>query len=713
MKILRITLPRSRFPWLCVLASSLLFSTVHAQVSPASSSTSAPKKADEAEVVQLNPFTVSETQRSPWNSQQTFSGSRVAENIMDVPINIAIINNDFLQAIGATNITEVLNFAGSGVNQRVSYRDDLSIRGFREAANRDGVTFTGYAKTEFYDIDRIEVIKGPTALVYGNFSSIGGTVNYVTKRPTATSQGDAHFSVGTDGFYSADYTQRGPLTQDARLRYRVTVGGQLYDGYKESEYENNKLFSGSMDWKVNDQLELRFDYGHADSVRRDMNRSLVDPVTRKLAKLPSDFSISANWAQVPVDYDRFRLEAIYQPTKNLTARVLGNSFENNYSYRFPQPTPGLKAAESPNYMTIGQRFLAFDLRDKKQDVQADVTWNLARSGFKNRLTAGWAHVYNNGYQNLMVAPLADIIIAAPFDRRPAKPDPATWSYLIKDAYTRSSGWTTYVQDALTLLDDRLILTAGLRWVPKGATSKGVSTEVPRYGAIYKINEGISLYAGYAESFNPLSGIDILGRPYEDIYGKGKEGGIKFNTFEGRLFGSVTYFDILNDPVVTQVQIVHPQTGQLIFGNIQTAKQTNKGYELDAGTLLTVGPGQLLGYATYYDATPRDASGLRPARVVSRKATLFAKYEFKEGSVTGFSIGAGVSDYGDSIGTGIPIQPAYTLYSGFLGYAFKRWQWQLNLDNLTNVEDAILGSEANFSVHTARPFSAKLTATYRW
>ncbi|MDB6168491.1 MAG: TonB-dependent siderophore receptor [Verrucomicrobia bacterium] len=678
---------------------------------PATTDTS---KLQDSDAVKLSPFTVSETQRSPWNSQQTFSGSRVAENIMDVPINISIITSDFLQTIGATNLTEVLNYAGSGVNQRVSYRDDVSIRGFREQVNRDGIAYTGYGNPGYYDVDRIEVIKGPTALVYGNFSSIGGTVNYVTKRPTATAQGESHLSVGSDSFYSADVTQRGPLTQDGKVRYRVTLGGQYFGGYKNEEYENIRAVSGSLDWSVSKQVEVHFDYAHGDNVRRDFNRSLVDPVTNTLSNLPADFSTSAPWSKVQSTNDRYRIEVIYQPTSNLTARVLGNSFENDYWYRIPQPTPGLKASESPNYVSIGQRFLAFDLKDKKQDVQADITWTVPIADFaKNRLTAGWADVYSSNFQNLLIAPLPDLLISTPFNQRPGEPARSTWAYLLENTTSRSEGWTAYVQDALTLFHDHLILVAGIRDVPSGATSKGVATTVPRYGIVYKVNDGLSLYGGYAKSFSPLSGSDLLGHAYQDIYGEDKEVGIKVNTLGGRLFGSVAYFDILNDPVVTQVQVIDPRTGLLVFGNQQTGKQTNKGFEVDMGTQWDLGPGQLLGFATYYAADPKDVTGLKPARVVSRKATVFVRYEFKTGPAKGFSFGGGMSEFGSQLGTGIAVEPGYTLYSAILGYTVKRWSVAVNFDNITNVKDAILGSEANFSINTERPFSTKVSCSYHW
>src|SRR5687768_13690374 len=85
---------------------------------------------DSDRVVQLDPFTVEESTESSWKSQLTFSVSRVAENTMNVPVNISILTDDFMRDIGAVSLQDVLMYGGSGVNQRVSYRDDISIRGF-------------------------------------------------------------------------------------------------------------------------------------------------------------------------------------------------------------------------------------------------------------------------------------------------------------------------------------------------------------------------------------------------------------------------------------------------------------------------------------------------------------------------------------------------------------------------------------------------------
>jgi iron complex outermembrane receptor protein len=666
-------------------------------------------------VVVLDPYTVSEEKKSPWKAQQTFSGSRVAQNIMDVPVNISIITDQYIKDLGANTLQDVLFYSSSGVNPRVSYRDDISIRGFRETPTRDGLEGTSYSNAPLYDLERIEVIKGPTALVFSNAANLGGTVNYVTKRPTSTNQGDLTIVAGQNQRYGFDVTQRGPINQSGSVRYRVTAGMMQYDGFRELEYENNRLASGGVDWTVTRYLVIRFDGFYTNVTRRDFNRDLVNPSTGRLATfLPSDFTTTADWSKVWTNQYRSRVEAILTPTSNLSFRLLHGTLQNDYGYNVPQPFPGLFAAEAPNFTSIGQRLLNFDLAEHRRDLQLDGTWNVEVGPTTHRLTGGWAHVYADSAQTLFSGVLPNLIISQPISSRPAAPNRTTWTALINNAVSRSEGWSAYVQDSVTFWKDRAIVSAGVRYISKTAVAAGMPAKsLPRYGAVFKITPEISAYYGYAESYRTLTGLDVLGRPLRDIEGSNSEFGLKLDLFGGRLFGAIAHFDMANDPVLTQVQVVDPRTGLTLIGNAQTAKETNKGYEADLGTALDLGPGKLLVLGTLYDADPRNAQGLRPARVARYKATLFSRYELSSGPLKGFSFGGGVSDAGAQNGTGIARQLPWTIYTAVLGYRAAYWSATINIDNLTDVRDAVLGSEASFSVNVARPREAKLSVTYRW
>jgi len=670
---------------------------------------------DEKKVITLDPFTVEDETNSAWKAQKTFSGSRVAENIMDVPVNISIITRDFIKDLGANTLQDVLFYSSSAVNPRVSYRDDVTIRGFREFPTRDGLEGTSYGNNPIYDIERIEIIKGPTALVFSNASNLGGTVNYVTKRPTRKSQGDATLVTGENGRYGFDVTQRGPINSNGSVRYRITGGLLRYDGFRELEYENNRLVSGSLDWEVTKDLMVRFDAFYTNVTRRDFVRYLVDPSTGKLATfLPESFAPTADWAKVWADQYRSRIEAIYTPRSNLSVRLLFGTLQNEYGYNVPQPFPGLIPAQAPNFTSVAQRHLNFDLEETRRDLQLDATWQVDIGPTKHRITGGWAHSYSDSAQSLFAGVLPNLIIGSPVGNRPPASARSTWQALLNNVVARGEGWTAYVQDAMTFWNDRIILSAGVRHVSDTVTPANVpSNNVPRFGAVIKIMPELSAYYGYAESYRPLVGVDVLGRPLRDIVGSNSELGLKLDLFDGRLFGSIAYFDMANDPVLTQIQVTDPNTGLPIFGNVQTAKETNKGYELDIGAVFDLGPGKLLALATLYDADPRNAQGRRPARVARYKGTFFTKYEFTSGPIKRFSIGGGVSDMGAQVGTGIAKQPPWTLYTVLAGYKAERWSVGVNIDNVTNVKDAITGSEASFAVGLARPREAKISVNYRW
>jgi iron complex outermembrane recepter protein len=695
----------------------LFLTETHAQQIAKEESEKEKTSSGDKQIVKLDAFTVTDTSKTGWNSQQTFSGSRVAQNIMDVPVSINIINENYIKALGATSLFDVINYSAASVNSRVSYRDDFTIRGFRESPTLDGISFGSLDKTPLWDIDRIEVVNGPTALVYGNASVLGGTINYVTKRPNQGTKttGDVGLLAGIDGRNGANATVRGPFTKDGKIRYRVTGGYSNYDGFRESEFENYRLISASVDWSIAENFEVRFDAGGHNSHRGDFNRAMVDPATKSLAKLPDAFTTSSEWGYVDYKTFRARMEAIYTPSQNFSARLLLNSFEGTYEYEVAQPYPGLKLAEAPNFLTVGQRYLHYGQKTESRNFQGDINWDLDLGSLKNQVAAGFDQAVNDNLVNspFYVATLADIIIAQPVSARAARPDTTVQSKITaNNRASFSTGWTGYVNDAVTLFNDRLILSAGIRYITKGATTDGKARSVYRYGIVYKPTQNYSIFGSYGESFQPLTGKDILGRPYTDISGQNKEVGVKLNLFDGRIYGTVSYFDTFKDPVVTQVE-VKDSNGNVLYGNVQTAKETNKGFEANLGTSHEVGNGKLMGYLTYYDADPLDAKGNRPARAVAKKSSLFSRYEFTKGSLKGFIIGAGVSNSGESVGTGIPIQPSYTLYTALVGYQAPQWSLMLNVDNLTDEKDAIMGSEANFSVYVARPRDIRLTYSYLW
>ncbi|MBL9216687.1 MAG: TonB-dependent receptor [Opitutaceae bacterium] len=681
------------------------------------------KEDPKEEVLQLNPYTLTGKKVVDWNSQMTFSGSRTAELLLDTPTSISILTGEYLADIGATNLTDIFRFGASGVTQRVSYRDDFTVRGFRQSLLRDGLAVSGSntgALTPVYDVERVEVVKGPTALVFSNYGNLSGTVNYVTKRPTSYATGDASFSVGNYGTYIASVTQRGPLLQNGRIRYRVTGGwqeqsGWLGEGTDRNHYTKNRVISGSVDWTIGDRTELRVDAGHQYFGRRERGSAIINPSTGKVWQGSVDgFSFASNWSYRKGVEERFKAELIHSFSADLTVRAIVNTFYSNSSTMGILTNPGFVAAEAPNYVTIRRQAHHSDTAPIYEFGLVDLTWKQDFGALKNRINAGFQYDHTNTGRNIgsYTATLPDLKLNDPSTFNPPRPLISAWVGT-PASRTEQSGWTAYAQDSVSLLKERLILAVGGRYVSSSITTTGSSTFVPSYGAVFKVTPTVSLYAGASESYTPRTGEDVFGTPLRDTIGESKEVGIKFNALKDRLFGTITYFDILNDPVFRQVQGVHPVTGQVVIGNAQVGKETNEGFEADIGWVQDLGPGALSTYLTYYNAEPLTATGTQPQAAVKEKYTVFAKYGFTQGPLDRFQLGGGASYQGSALGTGFTDSPAFTLYSAYLSYAHGRWKYVVNLDNLTDKRDAILGSEANYLVYLSAPRTFKLTASTSW
>ena len=711
-----------------VLLVTILTGFVPALLNAQQASSTSPGEEEKKEgVLALDPYTISDTRISGWNSQKTFSGRRSAGELLELPTNISILPSDFLKDIGARNILETLNYAASGVTNRVGYREDFTIRGFRQAPLRDGTPYPQLGFTPFYDIERVEIIKGPTALMFGTFGNLSGSINYVTKRPTSYNTGDASFTAGSYGLYAGSVTQRGPLTENGNVRYRVSVGMQYEAGWLGSkkqdnnEYHNNLLYSMSVDWNLTKKLELRFDAGQIEERNRSYALGLADPVT-KLAWSGSanGFSLSSPWSYSNLDTKRIALEAILSVTPEFTVRARHTSYAPTWDYNFVvAQLTNFVPSEFPNYTKINGLYAEkFYYPNHNKDTYLDSAW-IKKFGFgKSQLNVGFQYFDYRFHYSLFDTKLSDIVIAAPVSARDPMPNTLTPSgsgpqTQAAAAAGISGGWTGYIQETLTVLNDRLIFSAGMLYVDPSSNRLGKRSNVPNYGVVYRLTNTISVYGSYGKSFVPRSGFDSFGTPLVNTLGDSKEIGVKFNALQQRFFGTIAYFDISNDPVLTQVQKIHPVTGNLVFGNAQVGKQTNKGFEADIGWVQKIGTNDWSTYATAYSADPLGTDGLQPSRAIKEKYTLFTTYKLKAGALKGFSIGGGATYVGDSPGVGFPTIPAYKLFSGYLSYARDNYSVSVNIDNLANKRGIITGAEAAGSLALAPPRTIKVTVSTKW
>jgi len=685
-------------------------------------------KTEDVDVVTLNPYVLKESNVVGWNSQMTFSGRKSAGELLAIPTSISIITADFIKDIGATNLLGVLEYAGSGVTNRVSYREDFTVRGFRQAPLRDGTPYPNFGFVTMYDIERIEIVKGPTALIFNSFGNISGGVNFVTKEPTAVPTGDVQFTIGNYDTYIASATARGPLNADKSIRYRVTAGQQFNAGWQgkgtaSNNYKNNTLVSGSVDWYATKKFLMRFSAGLQREQGRSYGSGLIDPVTGKVSEISKNgFSLGTEWSYFDLDTERFLIEGIYELSSEITLRARSTSYYTLWDYNQPTAQGSaaqiLNPAEYPNYRTVNSVYAEkFPFRTINVNSYVDATWIKEFGGFKNQLSSGFNYFRNKNNYDLYNTLLAPFVIAAPVRSRPGAPDTLVPSgtgpqVQAAKAVVRNGGWTAYAQDTLTALKGKLIFAAGVLYVTPGTNNQAKKAIVPNYGAVYRLTPGVSIYGSYGESFVPRVGFDAFGTPLVNQKGTSKEIGVKFNAINEHLFGTVAYFDILNDNVLIQVFGVNA-AGQTIFGNKQVGNQTNKGFEADIGWVQTLGPGEWSTYVTAYSADPKNEAGLQPSRAVKTKYTALTKFLFQGGNAKGLEVGFGYSEVGASPGIGFPKIPAYSFVTGFASYSFGKYKAAINANNLEDKRGIITGAEGPGLLGLAPPLTYNLTISRKW
>jgi len=241
------------------------------------------------ETVVLSPFTVSTDKDNGYGATNSISGSRVNTPIKDLPIPIQVITDDFINDIGATNLRDSLayvsgisiqsqndleNRAGTfgsaygpgGVNNPEGVTSNINgvqmkIRGFiTNNVLRDG--FYRGSPSDSINIERIEVVQGPNALLYGT-GNFGGVVNYLTKKPQNQEHSSASLSYGMNDFKRATIDSTGPISPT--LSYRVVGAWEDTETNIDHQALKHWYISPSLSWKPTRKTELFAQYEYTDA----------------------------------------------------------------------------------------------------------------------------------------------------------------------------------------------------------------------------------------------------------------------------------------------------------------------------------------------------------------------------------------------------------------------------------------------------------------
>ncbi|MBI2511953.1 MAG: TonB-dependent receptor plug domain-containing protein [Opitutae bacterium] len=277
------------------LAALLLVSSQSlalAQTQPATDNTAAlaAPKAEEEQTYQLSPFTVTTDKDKGYKATNTTSGTRLNTAIKDLPMPIEVITEQFIRDTGSKDLRESLRYSAGiqlqsqndwGTTQgwaattpgRINNPEGstgtadqthVKIRGFlTEASLRDG--FRRQNSTDSVNLSRVEVIRGPSSLLYG-VGNFGGVVNYLVKQPSNKAGGEIGFGIGSYNQKRATLDYTGPIS--STVNYRLTAAYQSKDDYTDYAKENHFFVAPIVTWQPFKDTKVTFDTEFGEQNRR-------------------------------------------------------------------------------------------------------------------------------------------------------------------------------------------------------------------------------------------------------------------------------------------------------------------------------------------------------------------------------------------------------------------------------------------------------------
>ncbi len=724
MKYLTTDLYCRRLTWMMPFLTLTLALSGRAQQTSSEESTT-------EEAIVMSPFVVQDEQEDGYSTQSSLVGSRSVTKIEDIPAALTVLNQELLSDLGAFEVNSALKFGVSGVTQNQAINDDTNIRGFRASqAMRDGVLKTLYKRNPMYDVERVEVIKGPAGMLLGQNGYLGGVINFVSREPTAVHEGDVMLTVGENSFMRFQLNDSGPLVKsdDFTALYRVTVGGTKGDTAKELWEDDDRFFGTGLLFHFGEDQRTTINFRLYNSVDNgyyywadflDYNSTSTNPIIHPLST--QGFSVARNKDAKWDDEEWFgTVDLMTRLTDNANVRI-------RYSYNEHDDERIIfrgRSIGADNY-TLDRQYIPYGSFGTSHLGQLDFLYNWETDYMRHEISTGGDVSHGRGHGYSVVVDPGSIDVRDPDFSNDGNLDPNTPPTSISKS--QSTNASLYIQDNAYFFNDKLIVVGGLRWFDTYSRSQNLATNSDsesnnpwvrtyKYGVVYKPVEGLSLYFTEAQNLIPQSGFttEEVPQPYQDQEGNLTEFGVKWNH---KLSDTVSInmtaalFDMELTNVRTQGEGFNSR-GQQIY--IQSEKNTSEGFEADVGLRFNLGSSaQADLIATYYHAETEQAGTGGRAAVDSPEDvySLMAKFSFTSGPLEGFMFGGGLYDQSEKYNGGYWIDFP-TTYSAFAGYNWDNWSVQLNGENLTD-EYHLVAVALSGLVQTSQPRRVRLSVGYSW
>ncbi|MBR0826062.1 TonB-dependent siderophore receptor [Bradyrhizobium manausense] len=620
-------------------------------------------------------------------ASRSATGTKTDTPLRETPQSITVVTADRVIDQGATNVQESLRYVPGvfadayGADSRGDYP---RVRGQDPNIYLDGTRVVNTWlfnewRPDPYTLERIEVLRGPSSVLYGD-TSTAGLLNLISKRPQAESANEIGVQYGSFNRKQVQLDSTGKLTRDGEWLYRFV--GVFRDSDTQTDYvkDDRILLAPSLTWRPTNNTSWTV----LGTYQKDKTGSTTAflPHEGTLYPGPNGF-IPVNRFTSEPGWDRYQTEtgaisSLFEHRFNDALTVRQNVRHTHVEGIYHGMYPDVYTNPDNPFLDPARRTVARFVwaRDSVKDTLT------SDSNAELKFTTGPVQhktLFGVDYRNFRErASSGGDYDATPFDLYAPVYTGIAPPAMSAEPELKQSQLGIYAQDQLRLGPWLAVL--GLRHDYVTSATQGLPVETHqattgRAALMYELPFGLTPYVTYAQSFNPIFGAAVCATVCAPQRGEMVELGFKYNpapgnAINGAIFDTTERNRLASDP-----------DNPLL--SVQTGKVRIRGAELEVLTRVTPDLDLIAAY-TYLDARVEsgDNAGKHVETVPEQQASLWAKYRLTVLGLPGVTVGGGVRYIGQSWdGTDTIRTPDYTLFDAMVRYDNGPWRLQVNASNL--------------------------------
>jgi catecholate siderophore receptor len=674
-------------------------------------------------------------QTDGYRIDDTSSGTKTNTPILDIPQSISIITEAQLRDQQILTIADLVRYIpGVSAGQGEGHRDQITLRGNNSTADFfvDGLRDDVQYLRSLYNIDRVEVLKGPNAMAFGRGGG-GGVLNRLTKGArVGETKISGTASINSFAAWYAAVDANLPLGSAA---LRVNGFYEHLDNHRDAFGGERYGINPVLGAQIGDRVKLQLGYEYARD-QRVVDRGIPSAFAGTIAAPASPapglrdrfFGVSGiNDTGFTAHMIRFGAEAKLTDGLTLSTRALYGSYDKSYTNVYAATAIG----GTPAAPSVGVEAYSEFTQRKNFIGQANLEWRGSTGGIDHIILVG-GEITDQGTSNERITGFFDPVATDLASRRRVialtNPLLVPRVRLVAGAAGNSNRSVAsnlkqrslYAQDQIGL-GNRIDLIAGLRYdrfdlsvTNRFSAQRFSRTDdlwSPRLGLVFKPVPNASVYLSYAKSFLPQAGdqflsLDLTSAALKPETFDNYEMGAKWNITPGLTATTAIYrLDRTN------TRAVGPVPGTTVL----TGAQRTSGFEFGVTGKITAKWQTALGYA-YTKAEITDTTAAAPAgrqigQVPRHQFSLWNRYDLNDNLGLGLGIYHQARQF-TSISNTTRL-PAYTRIDAALFFKlFDGLDAQINIENLTNTTYFPVAHNDN-NITPGAPINARFTLSAKF